>query len=84
MKSASAETYKKYKESAERGTSREHVIVALKDEDYPILEAIKVIRKTYDISLGDAKIAVSSHAAWKNTVDGAQGLHDDFKQAFKS
>lgn len=84
MKSADEETCRKYKNSAERGASQEELIAALSDEGYPITEAIKVIRATFCISLGEAKIAVSKHSSWENAVERSQDLHDDFEDVFNS
>ncbi|AWI08946.1 hypothetical protein [Ereboglobus luteus] len=84
MKSANLETYEKYKKLAEEGINQYQLIGALKNEGYSILEAMKVLRRIYSISLGDAKEAITKHPDWKSTVLESQGLHDDFEQAINN
>lgn len=41
-----------------------------------IMRTIKLIHGRFDLSLAEAKVAVSSHPCWALTVNAAKPLHD--------
>ena len=62
------------------GLSIESNIKYMYDADTSIMESIKIIRKVYSISLGEAKKLVSTQPCWMETVDKNKPLHDACEQ----
>lgn len=59
------------------GRSKKEIIELLHDSGLTITESMKIIMDLYKISLGEAKMIVVSHPAWKNVVHAASPLHKD-------
>ena len=66
----------KARKDLETGVSIEIVIANLASQGGTILEAIKIVREAASVSLGHAKMLVSSHDAWKSVVEKNRPLHD--------
>jgi hypothetical protein len=45
-----------------------------------IMETIKAVMQTYNMSLGQAKLAVSAHKSWQSIVRAAEPLHSDLER----
>ncbi|MBO6730316.1 MAG: hypothetical protein JJ884_13535 [Maricaulis sp.] len=60
----------------ERGQSQDASLWELKRAGATIIEAIRLMRSSYKIGLGEAKVVVSKHPAWKAVADANQPLHD--------
>ena len=63
------------------GGALDDVIEYLHAQGVSILDAIKVVRNASGMSLGDAKQAVSCHAAWQSMVKANEALHDESEAA---
>jgi ribosomal protein L7/L12 len=62
-----------------QGVSADEVIKYLHHQGISIIDAIKVIREVYGISLGESKRLVTSNSAWGEVVEAARSLHDDLE-----
>ena len=63
------------------GVILDEVIAYLSGQDISILNAIKIVRNAGKMPLGDAKQAVSCHAAWRSIVQANEALHDESEAA---
>jgi hypothetical protein len=63
------------------GGTLDDVIEYLHVQGVSILDAIKVVRNASGMSLGDAKQAVSCHAAWQTIAKANEALHDESEAA---
>ncbi|NET37576.1 MAG: hypothetical protein F6K19_37085 [Cyanothece sp. SIO1E1] len=60
-----------------KGTELQTILCYLKALDISIIEAIKVIRKSKKINLGEAKSLVSSNKCWSEETEKLMQLNDD-------
>lgn len=72
-----------FAEALRAGRSREDLIRDMKQHGLTILEAIKTSRELFGISLGEAKLLVSSHPDWRQTAESGAPLHEEIIRAFK-
>lgn len=63
-----------------QGISADEIIKYLQHQDISIIDAIKVVREVYGISLGESKRLVTSNSAWGKVVEAARPLHDDLEK----
>ena len=75
-------TTEQLNDALKSGSSRAELIHEMKLRGLTILEAIKVSRELFGISLGEAKTLVASHPDWRQTAAAADPLHDEIIRAF--
>lgn len=56
------------------------IISYLHQQSISIIDAIKVIREVYGISLGESKRLVTSNSAWGSVVEAAKPLHEKLEK----
>ena len=56
--------------------NQDDLIAGMHAEGRTIMETIKAVRKEFHLSLGEAKLQVSSHPAWADVVKATVPLHD--------
>lgn len=70
----------KCKARIDSGADRNSLISYLHNEGLSIIEAIKVLKYVYGISLGEAKALVTTHPAWSEEIKNADILHNELLQ----
>jgi hypothetical protein len=71
------------REALRAGATREEIIRRLHDSGANILDAIKAVRATFCVSLGEAKRLVAEHPVWNAEVKAAGPLQEALIQAFE-
>lgn len=72
-----------FAEALRAGRSRDDLVRDMKEHGLTILEAIKTARELFGVSLGEAKLLVSSHPDWRQTAEAGAALHEEIIQALK-
>lgn len=65
------------REKINDGATREAVVTYLHGQGLNIIDSMKVMRKLYNLSLGEAKAQVTAHPVWADIVQSADGLHEE-------
>jgi ribosomal protein L7/L12 len=63
-----------------QGISANEIISCLHQQGISIIDAMKVIREVYEISLGESKRLVTSNSAWGSIVKAAKPLHEELER----
>ncbi|MGE4157875.1 MAG: hypothetical protein AB7F75_02130 [Planctomycetota bacterium] len=71
---------KKWLDKALNGMSLNDTIFMLKQEGLSIIDSIIVVRDVHGLSLGQSKIAVTSHPCWVEFVQASEPLHDELEK----
>ena len=58
-------------------STQDDVVALLRARGLTIVDAIKVFRLVYQVSLLDAKRAVSLHPSWRSIAEPGEALHDE-------
>jgi ribosomal protein L7/L12 len=66
-----------------QGVKREDLILYLHNEGLTIIESMKILKKIYNLSLGEAKEQVTAHPAWASEVRSADVLHEELQHALE-
>ena len=61
----------------------EAVIARLRADGFMILEAIKMVKQLYSVSLREAKQQVTTHPAWADIVRANEPFHDELEKIAK-
>ncbi len=65
------------------GTDQTTILRELRDEKVSIIDAIKIVRSAYGVSLGEAKQIVTSDPAWRDIAEQNEPLHDALVESLK-
>ncbi|HKY30184.1 MAG TPA: hypothetical protein VJM12_19800 [Pyrinomonadaceae bacterium] len=64
-----------------QGASREDLILYLNQKGLTIVESMRILKETYQVSLGEAKKMVTAHPVWADTVRDGDILHEELEKA---
>lgn len=75
-------TTEQFSDALKSGRTRAELIHEMKLRGLTIIEAIKASRELFGVSLGEAKLLVSTHPDWQQVAAAAAPLHHEIVQAF--
>ncbi|MCF8723756.1 ribosomal protein L7/L12 [Nitrospina gracilis] len=71
------EILNKCREDIKNGKNQDDIIRFLRQADLPPIEAIKVFKKLYGVSVGESKEKVMGHPSWRELAKDGDKLHDE-------
>ena len=72
----------RYRKYIADGESTESIIYSLHQNDFTIIESIKVLRIIYHVDLGKAKALVTQSPVWSDVVESHKELHEQLEEIF--
>lgn len=66
------------------GASCGELVFYLHEQGLTIVESMRVLKETYNLSLGEAKEIVTAHPIWANAVRNADSLHEELEKALRN
>lgn len=73
----------RYKELSAAGAAQTAVVAAMRAEGLSILDAIKMARSVFGVSLGVAKQIVTEHPAWREEAAKSDAFHEELLDMFE-
>ncbi|MDM8526452.1 hypothetical protein QUF80_24000 [Desulfococcaceae bacterium HSG8] len=62
---------------ASDGVSDSDSVMKLHERGMSVVGSVRIIRKAYGLSLGDAKETVADHRVWKSLTESVKPFHDE-------